>query len=98
MVPAEVVDDLIASIYEAGAFPDRWPATLHKLGITLGARGGNLIRSTSTSLEMQSSPGVAEVTEAFARAGWNEQNSRVTRLLARAGHPGFLTDSDLHSE
>jgi DNA-binding CsgD family transcriptional regulator len=98
MLPDEVVNDLIASIYEAGAFPDRWPITLHKLGTTLGAMGGNLIRSTANSLEMQSSPGVAEVTEAFAREGWNANNSRVSRLLGRAVHGGFLTDSDLHSE
>ena len=98
MLPPEVVNDLIASIYEAGAFPDRWPDALHKLGVSLGARGGNLIRSTSSQLEMQSSPGVADMTEAFAREGWNERNSRVSRLLGRGAYAGFLTDSDLHSE
>jgi len=98
MLSDAVVNDLIGSIYEAGAFPDRWPDTLHKLGISLGARGGNLIRSTATRLEMQSSRDVAQVTEEFAREGWNEHNSRVSRLLGRAGYAGFLTDSDLHSE
>lgn len=90
--------DLIASIYEAGAFPERWPSALHKLGRSLGARGGNLIRSTAAQLEMQSSPGIAEVTREFAREGWNERNTRVARLLERSGYAGFLTDSHLHTD
>jgi DNA-binding CsgD family transcriptional regulator len=98
MLPITVVNDLIGSIYEAGAFPERWPDTLHKLGVSLGARGGNLIRSTAGGLELLSSRGVAEVTEEFAHGGWNQHNSRVARLLGRAGYAGFLTDSDLHSE
>lgn len=97
-MPGEVVNDLIASFYESGAFPERWPDTLHKLGMSLGAKGGNLIRSTASQLEMRSSPGVVSVTEAFAREGWNERNSRVARLMQRSTHAGFLTDSDLHSE
>ena len=98
MLPGEVVNDLIASFYESGAFPERWPDTLHKLGVSLGAKGGNLIRSTASRLEMRSSPGVVSVTQAFAQEGWNERNSRVARLMQRSAHAGFLTDSDLHSE
>lgn len=60
--------------------------------------GGNLIRSTSNQLKLQSSPGIAELTAEFDRAGWNEQNTRVSRLLARADYAGFLTDSDLHTQ
>lgn len=94
----EITTDIIGYIYEAGAFPERWPEALHKLGRSLGAMGGNLIRSTSSRLEMQSSPGVAQVTKDFASEGWNEHNSRVSRLLGRSGYAGFLTDSDLHSD
>jgi len=89
--------ELIGTIYEAGAFPERWPTALEKLGRALGAMGGNLIRSTSSHLEMQSSPSVAEVTRDFDREGWNAKNTRVSRLLERCGHPGFLTDSHLHT-
>jgi len=98
MLAQEVATDLIGNIYEAGAFPDRWPQVLHKLGLAMGAAGGNLIRSTRNHVELHSSPGVAEVTREFAAQGWNDQNTRVSRLLARADHPGFLTDSDLHTE
>jgi DNA-binding CsgD family transcriptional regulator len=93
-----ITDDLIGRIYEAGAFPQRWPQALDAIATSLGARGGNLIRSTASQLQLQSSPAIAEVTADFEREGWNQQNTRVSRLLARSSHPGFLTDSDLHSE
>jgi DNA-binding CsgD family transcriptional regulator len=98
MLTDELLGDLIGTIYEAGALPERWPETLHKLATAFGARGGNLIRSSVSQLDMQSSPGIAELTQEFAREGWNERNSRVSRLLERSGHAGFLTDSHLHSE
>ena len=94
---ARVTADLIGTIYEAGAVPELWPEALQKVASAVGARGGNLIRSTTTHLEMHSSPEVAEITREFDRQGWNSQNSRVSRLLDRAGYPGFVTDSDLHS-
>ena len=93
-----VTDDIIGRIYEASAFPQKWPETLQTIANALGARGGNLIRSTASQLTLQSSPDIAEITAEFDREGWNEQNSRVSRLLARADHPGFLTDSDLHTQ
>jgi DNA-binding CsgD family transcriptional regulator len=92
-----VTDEIIGNIYEAGAFPQRWPQALHSISTALGAIGGNLIRSTSNQLTLQSSPDIAEVTVEFDRAGWNEQNTRVSRLLERADYAGFLTDSDLHT-
>ena len=97
MLPSEVANELIGSVYEAGAFPDRWPEALHRIGAALGAAGGNLIRSTAATLEMQSSPGIEQATNDFAREGWNAHNTRVSRLLDRAGYAGFLTDSDLHT-
>lgn len=91
-------DEIIGNIYEASAFPEKWPRALHAIADALGAIGGNLIRSTANGMHLLSSPGIAEVTVEFDRAGWNSQNSRVSRLLERANHAGFLTDSDLHSE
>ena len=93
-----VTDDIIGQVYEASAFPQKWPQALHSIATALGAIGGNLIRSTSSRLHLLSSPNIAEVTADFDRAGWNEQNTRVSRLLGRAGHAGFLTDSDLHTQ
>lgn len=93
-----VTDEIIGDIYEAGAFPQKWPQTLERLAAVLHAMGGNLIRSTANQLTLQSSPQIAEVTRDFDRAGWNENNSRVSRLLARASYAGFLTDSDLHTQ
>ena len=91
-------DEIIGDIYEAGAFPQRWPQALHHISAVLGAIGGNLIRSTANQLTLQSSADIAEITVEFDRAGWNQHNTRVSRLLERSDYAGFLTDSDLHTE
>lgn len=91
-------DDIVDRIYLAAAEPERWPHTMEEVALAAGARGANLIRSTNDSIQLVSSPAIREVTEQFAREGWNAQNSRVGRLLTRSDHPGFLTDSHLHSK
>lgn len=92
------IDDFIASIYEAGALPELWTSTLESIARLVSAGGANLIRTSASGLTITSTPGIAEVTRDFAEEGWNEQNTRVGRLLERANHPGFLTDVDLHSQ
>ncbi|MCW1430170.1 helix-turn-helix transcriptional regulator [Novosphingobium sp. JCM 18896] len=89
--------DTIADIYEAGAFPDRWLTVLENIAKIVGAQGGNFILNNGTGISVISSPSVFEVSRDFDREGWNRDNSRVRRLLARADYPGFLTDSDTHS-
>ncbi|GAD50550.1 hypothetical protein NT2_09_01590 [Caenibius tardaugens NBRC 16725] len=91
------LDGLIGAIYEAGALPELWGEMLDTVSSQVGALGGNLIVSSSAGLTITSSPFAAEITRDFAEAGWNAQNTRVDRLLARANHPGFLTDADLHT-
>lgn len=94
---AQTNDALIGAIYEAGALPERWPSTLQSIADWLGAKGGNLIHSSGSGIQIISSPGIEEITREFDSQGWNGQNSRVSRRLARCDHPGFLCDSDLHS-
>lgn len=88
---------LIGSIYEAAALPERWPAVLEEIAEIMGARGCNLIRQDAGGLTMTSTPSIRALTEEFGRQGFNDDNSRVGRLIERGAHPGFLTDSDLHS-
>lgn len=92
-----IPESLIGAIYEAGAFPELWPSTLEAIAKQVGALGGNLIVNTSSGMTIKSSPSVEEITREFDEQGWNRENSRVTRLMERASHPGFLTDRDLHS-
>jgi DNA-binding CsgD family transcriptional regulator len=89
---------LIGNIYEAAALPDRWDGVLQDLADRLGALGSNLIRFNSHGVAITSTEGVRALTEEFDQRGLNRQNTRVSRLLERGAHPGFLTDSDLHSE
>ncbi|WP_161566036.1 helix-turn-helix transcriptional regulator [Caenibius tardaugens] len=91
------MDSLIGTIYEAGALPQFWGSMLDGVALQINALGGNLITSSPAGLTITSSPSVELATREFNEAGWNADNSRVNRLLARANHPGFLTDADLHT-
>lgn len=90
-------DDLLDRIYEASAFPERWPDSLEQIARRVGALGGNLIRNTGSHFIVNSSRSVAGISKEFDRLGWNSDNSRVKRLIARSPYPGFLTDLDLHT-
>lgn len=88
---------LVDRLYQASAEPGLWPVVLEEIGHYHGAKGANLIHGTAAGLKLIPSPGVAQASLDFEREGWNRQNSRVERLMARADHGGFLTDSHLHS-
>jgi DNA-binding CsgD family transcriptional regulator len=91
-------DDILDSIYEAAAFPDRWPIVLEKIAMFVGARGGNFIHSNASGVRTISSAAIEQETRRFAEEGWDRDNPRIGRLLTRAGHPGFLTDRDIFTE
>lgn len=93
----EEFDSLIGTIYEAGALPQFWGPMLDGIASQISAMGGNLITSSPAGLTITSSPSAEQITRDFDEAGWNADNSRVSRLLARSNHPGFLTDADLHT-
>lgn len=93
----EDIEQVIGHIYEAGALPELWIDMMETIASQIGAIGGNIIVSSPFGLKLTSSPSIAEVAREFDELGWNEQNTRVGRLLDRANHPGFLTDADLHS-
>jgi DNA-binding CsgD family transcriptional regulator len=91
-------DEFVDRIYAAGARPQAWFDLLEAIAGHYGAQGANIIRQTAAGLQVSPTPGILETTIRFAEAGWNAENSRVDRLLARSPYPGFLTDSDLHTE
>lgn len=91
------IEELIASIYEAGALPELWTETLDHIASTIQAVGANFITSSPLKVALLSTPAIAQITREFAERGWNEHNTRVTRLLERTDYPGFLTDLDLHT-
>lgn len=89
--------DLLSYIYEAAVIPEKWTDVLDRISLHVGASGGNLIRNTGSEISVHSSPAILDVTRDFDREGWNRVNSRVSRLVERSSHPGFLTDLDLHT-
>lgn len=87
----------IEYIYEAGAMPQYWGRMLDHIAQQMAAMGANFIVQSPTGLNITPSPGVEQICHDFMEDGWNHNNSRVSRLLARADYPGFLADADLHS-
>ncbi|HEY1125235.1 MAG TPA: helix-turn-helix transcriptional regulator [Sphingobium sp.] len=90
-------EGLIDAVYEAGAIPDRWPALLERLASSYGSIGCILLASSDFGERWLTSPGVADLMDAFVAGGWMEHNSRVTRLLGAQPYAGFRTDRDFHS-
>lgn len=90
-------EGLIDAVYEAGAMPERWPALLERLASTFGSMGCILLASADFGERWLTSPGIADLMDAFVSGGWMEHNSRVTRLLAAQPYAGFRTDRDFHS-
>lgn len=91
------VRQLIDKIYEAGTQPHLWSETLTALAHMHGAVGVNLIRRSADGIQVVSTPDILEMAEEFDAGGWHQHNTRVARALDRHPHPGFLTDSDLHT-
>lgn len=87
----------IERIYEAGAMPQYWGNMLDHIAHQMAAMGANFIVQSTNGLNITPSPGVEKICHDFVDDGWNHNNSRVSRLIARADYPGFLADSDLHS-
>jgi DNA-binding CsgD family transcriptional regulator len=96
-IRTETADSLIGRIYETAVLPEQWPDLLDRIAHSLGALGGNLIRSHESGINLISSPSIEETAREFDRQGWNQNNSRVSRRLERASYPGFLADIELHT-
>ncbi|PXA83242.1 hypothetical protein DMC47_44020 [Nostoc sp. 3335mG] len=90
-------DDLVASIYEAGALPDRWPVLMDQLADAVGARGGNLIQADTTGIRMIASPRIEPLAREWESEGFQEGNPRVGKMMQHAHYPGFRTDLDLNT-
>lgn len=91
------IDDIIGRIYETAAIPGLWADFLDDLGRSVGALGGNVIRSGPAGVDIASSPSVEDIAREFISEGWNDQNIRVQMILERTHYPGFLTDLDFYS-
>lgn len=89
---------LIDSIYEAAVVPQNWAGVLDAISARFRARGGMLIRASSSGQSSITSPAIEETVRLFEQSPYVTQNVRVERLAAHPPHPGFLTDLDLVTE
>lgn len=90
--------DILDVVYNAALMPEAWPQTMMVIAGRVGAAGGNLIRQSDAGVDFVPTDSVADSVREFLEQGWGQQNTRVSRMVARAAHPGFLTDSHLHSK
>ncbi|MDA9522935.1 hypothetical protein XI06_22305 [Bradyrhizobium sp. CCBAU 11434] len=91
---AEELSELVSSIYEAAAVPERWPVVLGTLSRMVDGVGGILRTATSPeSFRWTSSPNLHADFVEFIRDGWAAINPRPARLAA-TNHAGFIRDND----
>ncbi len=88
--------DLIDQIYEAAAAPDLWPDLLDKIAELVSAEGTLLFVARQASSHVLASPRVAGAAPAYFERGYQHQDERTRRLLAKR-HAGFVTDLDVFS-
>lgn len=95
---SEVNSDLIASIYEAGAMPEKWPETLTKVSSSFGASGAIMLCTEKGFDRKTTSKGFENIVEEFALSEWVDNNSRINKLMEYMPHSGFLSDAMLHTK
>jgi DNA-binding CsgD family transcriptional regulator len=88
-------ENLIDGIYEAAAFPDRWPEVLDALGEKVGAMGAILTtRRTDHWTGYRSSPKIESGLGEFLMSP-RAQESRATLRVIALDRPGFVTDTEV---
>lgn len=87
-----ILDDL----YEAAAFPDRWPAFLERLTRHYGARCACMFAASEWHSVFEMSEGNDGFFQRYIDGGWMADNERVAPLV-RDHAPRFVTDGDLRS-
>lgn len=74
--------DIIASIYEAAALPELWPAVLDRLCAVSGAWGGALVSvDASKTTRLLTTRSYAPLYQAFLESGLEYNNSRTQRHI-----------------
>jgi len=94
---ADELDGIIATIYEASVFPERWPAVISAI-CTLGDFyiGATTVSSGALGTWMLT-PNAGILFDDFVAGGWAEKNERLERAV-RQGQYSFVQDFDLFSE
>lgn len=90
--------NLIASIYEASAIPEKWPEALAKVAASCAASGSIMICADRGFDRHVAATGFQHLVDEFAASEWAADNARIGNLMEVLPHPGFVTDTMLHSE
>ncbi|MDA7787762.1 LuxR family transcriptional regulator [Sphingomonadaceae bacterium] len=89
--------DLLASVYEASAIPERWPKALENVAKSCQARGSILICAERGFDRAVASEDFNDIFEEFAQSKWVSDTTRVGGLIEKLPHPGFVSDAMLQT-
>ncbi|WP_312990539.1 helix-turn-helix transcriptional regulator [Rhizobium populisoli] len=94
---ATELDDIIATIYEASVFPERWPAVISAICKTGDFFIGATTASSGALGTWMLTPNAGILFDDFVAGGWAERNERLERAVKK-GQYSFVQDFDLFSE
>jgi DNA-binding CsgD family transcriptional regulator len=86
--------NLLDTIYEAAAIPEKWPDVLDSLARMTCAAGTVLLTTDPKTLRWTSSESTRQLVIDFLEGHWHERNSRMERLVLHR-HRGFVRDVDM---
>jgi DNA-binding CsgD family transcriptional regulator len=86
--------DILDQIYEAGAVPELWPELLQRLSGLSETSGAVIFSLRGQDSRWIASEGIRRTIESYFSAGYQSQDERTPRLLAKQ-HAGFLTELDI---
>lgn len=89
-------EQLLDSIYEAGAIPELWPRTLALFDELSEAAGSVFFAVRNGAVRWVASEPFEELAAGYMERGYAGNDERTTRLLG-AQHAGFVTDLDVFS-
>ncbi|HEX8302343.1 hypothetical protein [Sphingomonas sp.] len=95
-MPRRSSEQLISDIYEAAAYPDRWPDTLDAMADHVDAMGSLFIILSPSGITWTASPRITGVVAEYAELGLLDDPSRTAPLVAEM-HPGFRAEIDYRS-
>ena len=91
---SEAAESIIADIYEAAVFPERWSMTLERICALGGFWGGATASSDGSAESWTITANAIELFTEFVTGGWTAKNERLFRLV-RQGHLSFVGDLDI---
>ncbi|MBL8553366.1 MAG: response regulator transcription factor [Phenylobacterium sp.] len=94
VAPAPDFDTTVGDLYAAAANADLWPSALSNLAAVTQSRGALVTSSDHTHRALRNSPSLDDTVSQFFEEGWNRDDLRTARIVARSSR-SFVRDQDV---